>query len=134
MSNATKNLIFVFVVVALSAGGAYLYSRYDEHLTGLARASLDWPSVDGLVTQSDIETRRRTSGSSRKVEHRVEIFYEYVVDDDVFRNDVVQFNQNNLSTTEKERLVSTYPVGRQVAVFYNPEKPKQSVLVRGSYP
>lgn len=135
MSGAMKNAIIVLVLAALGVGGAYLYVRYDERMTALSKASLDWPSVDGLITHSNLETRvRKTGGSRRKTEHRVAIYYEYVVDDEVFRNDVVQFNQDNLSTSGKERLVSAYPEGRRVDVFYNPDKPKQSVLVRGSWP
>lgn len=129
-----KNAVIVLVIAALGAGGATLYVRYDEHMTAVSKASLDWPSVDGLITHSNLETRRRSVGASRKTRHEVQIFYEYVVGNDVFQNDVVRFDQGNLSTSEKQRLVSAYPIGRRVQVFYDPDKPKQSVLVRGSYP
>lgn len=134
MSGAMKNAIVILVLVAVSAGGAYLYVRYDEHMTVLSKASMDWPSVDGLVTHSNLEARVGRTRASKKAEHRIEIYYEYVVDDEVFRNDVVRFDQGNLSTSAKERLVSAYPEGRRVDVFYNPDKPKQSVLVPGSWP
>lgn len=134
MSKARKNIITLVIVVLLSAGGSYLFSRYSEHMKDLSEDSLDWPSVTGLVTYSNMDVTRRNVSGRRTTIYRVEIDYEYIVDDDMFENDVVQFNQNDLSKTDKERLVSAYPVDRQVEVFYNPLKPKQSVLVRGSYP
>lgn len=129
-----KNVLTVLVVVALSAGAMYLYGRYDNHMTALSKASMDWPSTEGLITHSELDTRQRKVGTTRKMDHRVQISYEYVIGDKVFTNDTAQFNQNKLSVTEKQRLVRKYYKGRQVEVFYNPSKPKESVLVRGSYP
>mgnify|MGYP000023547280 CR=1 FL=1 len=135
MSNSAKNFIVVIAVVVLTVGGAYLYGRYDKHMTAVSRESLEWPSVAGLVTHSNLEVHRSNVGAqSNKLRHRVDVEYEYVVDGRRYENDVVRFNQNNLSRKDKERLVSAHPVGRQVEVFYNPSDPAESVLVRGSYP
>ncbi|HNP62667.1 MAG TPA: DUF3592 domain-containing protein [Woeseiaceae bacterium] len=135
MSNAAKNIIILLVVLLMAAGITYFYGRYDEHMSAVSRASLEWPSVTGLVTHSNLDTRRTKVGSQRhKTRHRVEVSYEYVVDGHRYVNDVVRFNQSNLSRKEKEHLVSTHPVGRQVEVFYDPSDPEESVLVRGSYP
>lgn len=129
-----KNSIAVVVVLLLSAAGGYLFTLYNDHMTEVAQDSLDWPSVTGLVTRSKMEQTSRKTRGKNKTDHRVDVSYEYIVDDEMFENDVVQFNQNNLSTSEKELLVSAYPKGRKVEVFYNPQKPKQAVLIRGSYP
>ncbi len=129
-----KNVVTILVVMALSAGGVYLYGKHVDRMTTLSRLSLEWPSTEGLITHSNLETRQRKVGTSRKTQHTVEIDYEYVVDGDLYRNDTAQFNQNDLSTIEKQRLIARYPVGRQVEVFYNPSDPDESVLVPGSYP
>lgn len=133
MSNGRKDLVVLLFIAGLMAGGAWLYARYDEHMTSVSRESTSWPSVDGLVTRSNLEAFRSKVGTKRKTRWRLEIYYEYVVEDEVFENDLVRFDQDELSTTEKEDLVSAYPVGRKVRVFYNPERPKQSVLVKGSW-
>lgn len=133
MPAALKNIIVVVVVGGLMAGGLYLYQHHDQHMQKLSAESQDWPSVSGLVTRSSLKTTRKQSGSAKTTQHRVEVIYEYVVDDRVYRNDVVRFDQSKLSTKDKERLVSTHPVGMTVQVFYSPASPGQSVLVRGSY-
>lgn len=119
---------------AVSAAGYYFYQHYDRNMSAVANASMTWPQVSGLVTHSDLEYRRRESASAKQTDYRVAVSYEYVVDDQVYRNDVVRFDQQMLSNARKETLVSSYPVGKRVDVFYNPEDPGQSVLVRGSYP
>jgi hypothetical protein len=135
MSDGAKNTIVILAVLALAAGIVYLYGRYDEHMNALSRQSLEWPSVSGRVTRSNLDSYRVKVGSERhKTRYRVEVRYEYVVDNHRYQNDVVRFNQNNLTRKEKAEIVSTHPVGRHVEVFYNPDDPDESVLARGSYP
>lgn len=133
MPGALKNIVTVLVVGGLLVGGLYVYQRHDQHMQKVSADSLNWPSVSGLVTRSNLETTRKRTGNTKTTQHRVEVIYEYVVNDRVYRNDVVRFDQSKLSTKDKERLVSTHPVGMTVQVFYSPESPGQSVLVRGSY-
>lgn len=135
MSEAAKNIVLILGIVLLGGGIALFAVRYNEHMTIVSRDSLEWPSVTGLVTHSNLDLSRTKVGAQRhKTRHRVEVTYEYVVDGNRYENDVIRFNQQNLSRSEKERLVSDHPVGRQVEVFYDPSDPDESVLVRGSYP
>lgn len=129
-----KTAILLLAVTALAAGGSYFYSHNDQHKTEVAIDSQDWPSVSGLVTYSNLEARGKKMGRQLTTDFRVQVGYEYVVDGNRFENDVVQFNQNDLTTAEKELIVSTHPKGRQVEVFYDPDAPERSVLVRGSWP
>ena len=129
-----KNVITILVVLLLTAAGAYLFARYDERMTEVAQDSLSWPSVTGLVTRSELRATSQKRGKQRTTEHRIDVSFEYIVDDEMYENDVIQFNQGALSVSDKRLLVSTYPEGRKVEVFYNPRKPDQSVLVPGSYP
>lgn len=135
MSSTTKNVVVVLVITLMSAAAVFLYGRYDERMAAVAKASLEWPSVTGLVTHSNLEARRIKVGAQRnQMRYHIEVDYEYIVDDERYENDIVRFNQDKLSRSEKELLVSAHPVGHQVEVFYNPSDPKESVLVRGSYP
>lgn len=135
MSSPAKTLLTVLAVAVLGVSASWLYARYEGYLAAAAEESLHWPSVEGLVTRSKLETYRKKVGAERnQVRYRVDVAYEYIVGDERYENDVVRFDQDNLSQTDKERLVSAHPVGRQVEVFYNPSNPGQSVLVRGSAP
>ena len=133
MPKALKQVVVLVVLAGLMGAGLYLFKRYDAHMTEVSAASVEWPSVSGLITHSNLEARTRKTGSRRSTEYDVEVMFEYVVDDQVYRNDVVRFDQANLSHKEKELLVSAHPVGKKVEVYYNPDKPKQSVLIRASY-
>lgn len=135
MSEVTKTIIILLVIALIGGVIAVLYVRHYERMTIVARESLEWPSVTGLVTHSNLETRLRKTGSKKnQSQHWVEVRYEYVVDGERYENDVVRFNQHSLSRSEKARLVSDHPVGRRVEVFYDPSDPDESVLVRGSWP
>lgn len=133
MNRNFKSILAIVALGVIAAAGNVLYQRYDRDLNELSRASIDWPSVPGLVNRSELEFHRNNVGTGKKTNYRVEIIYEYVVDDQLYRNDVVRFDQGELSTESKQLLVSTYPVGRRVEVFYDPDDPGQSVLVRGPY-
>ena len=129
MGRNSRNIITVLLLGAVSAGGYFLFQQYDRNVSALAAASMAWPQVSGLVTGSDLEYRRRKTGSSKATDIRVKVSYEYVVDDQLYENDVVRFDQQMLSSERKEMLVGSYPAGKRVDVYYNPDDPGQSVLV-----
>lgn len=133
MNRNLRTTLTILALGAAAASGNLLYQRYHANLDELSRDSNDWPSVPGLVTRSGLESHRNHVGARKRTEFDVDVSYEYVVGDTVYRNDVVRFDQGELSTNRKELLVSSYPVGRRVEVFYDPDEPDQSVLVRGPY-
>lgn len=134
MSKGIKSAISILVMVALTAGGAYLYRVYDGNMSALSQASLDWPSVEGLITRSELKVWSSSSSTRKGAnKHDVRVTYEYVVAGRSYSNDVVRFDQNNGSRSEKQKMVSSHPVGKLVDVFYNPDDPDQSVLQKGSY-
>lgn len=128
-----KNAITLVLVAAVGAGGYFAYSRHAQDMKALSEESLHWPVVPGLVTRSQLEYRQHGSTGPDERDLRVEVNYEYVVDGAVYRNDQVRFDQQMLPNGRKEALVNTHPAGKPVEVFYDPDKPEQSVLVRGSW-
>jgi len=132
MSGQSKNLLAVLGVLAIAGialAGSLLYQWHQNRLAGLPEASLGWPSVSGLIVRSTLDVRTSALRSDHTV-HDVRVVYEYVVDAQSYRNDVVRFDQAEISLAEKEALVSAHPVGRTVPVYYNPARPGQSVLLR----
>ena len=127
-----KTAATVVLVALLAAGGNVLFQRYATHVDALSDASLDWPAASGLVTHSELEYRRNEIGTGEKTNYDAMVRYEYVIDDQLYSNDVVRFDQGMLSNDRKRLLVSEHPIGKRVAVYYNPDDPGQSVLVRGT--
>lgn len=133
MSKNLKLGLAILIFSSAAAGGNVLYQVHDKNPSELAKASINWPSVSGIVNRSELEFHRDEIGADRKTDLRIFVTYEYVVEDRLYRNDVVRFDQGKLPGVRKELLVSAYSAGQRVNVFYNPDDPDQSVLVRGSY-
>ena len=134
MGRNVRTAVAFLLLGAISAGGYFLFQQYDRDVSALATASISWPRVAGLVTSSDLEYWRAKAGNSEgATEARVRVSYEYVVDGQLYENDVVRFDQQMLSREQKEILIGLYPAGKRVDVFYDPDDPALSVLVPGSW-
>ncbi|MDJ0759462.1 MAG: DUF3592 domain-containing protein [Woeseiaceae bacterium] len=128
------NLVATGLLLCLcGAGSYYVVSRVDTDASAVASASIDWPRVAGLVTHSDLVGRQSEKSDADEANPQVDVNYEYVVDNKLYRNDVVRFDQQLLPVKRKEVLVGSYPSGKRVDVFYDPDNPGNSVLERGSW-
>jgi len=86
-----------------------------------AKASLTWPSVPGEVTFSGMitdATDRETFYPS--------VTYGYVVNGQKFQSSQVGF-----SGIKSKKILTKYPKGSRVDVFFDPSKPSTAVLERG---
>ncbi len=96
----------------------FLYKGFYQHVQG--NNSNDWPSTQGIILIS--EWKRTTNGP-----HKAHIEYEYIVDNTSYQSDFIhfaEFNPTNLAYKFKE--------GKEVLVYYNPEKPSEAVLIPGA--
>ena len=93
----------------------------------LALTSKDWMAAPGIVVQSEviaIPGREETS-------YFPDVQFEYVVNDHRYTADTVRFGEyTSLSQRRAEAIVSRYPPGSRVTVYYNPENPETAVLER----
>ncbi len=104
-----------------------------------AQASETWPSVEGVVTVSELG--RQTGSSSRtgtgtrrreSTTYSADISYDYAVGGVEYVNGTVRFGQVNTSSPSDARaMLKKYPVGAPVTVYYNPENPQIAVLEPG---
>ena len=92
----------------------------------------DWVESDGLIIYSDIETRITTGRNGGKT-YRNKIFYKYSVSSTsytgkcMFFGDFLSFGSYLIS----RRIKDKYKLNSTVTLYYNPEKPQESVLCRG---
>ncbi|MEK7560409.1 MAG: DUF3592 domain-containing protein [Patescibacteria group bacterium] len=93
--------------------------------------SKGWPTVDGVITVSNFTTNQdRDDGS---VTYGASIAYDYTVNGAAHTGSTVHFGQYSTSDPSYGRgIVSRYPVGKQVRVFYDPDDPAKSVLESGA--
>jgi hypothetical protein len=101
------------------AGGRMVYR---------SRVSQDWPTAQGTVTSSRVETLR----SKRAVSFRPEVSYRYEVNGVPYTSDTVAFDGHGSGGLETAQAVSRhYTTGSTVTLHYEPEDPSVACLQCG---
>src|SRR5207248_3233626 len=103
----------IFVVVAIVG---FVSTRED-------RASLTWPSVEGIVRTSTIEYTGDGQPTPR-------VTYAYVVKGVAYTSDRYA-PSSGMSRADAKQVVAAHTPGARVTVYYNPTSPAQAVLVPG---
>lgn len=102
-----------------------------------SRRSKSWPRAIGTVVSAEVKRSVSPTMSNDvlvdSVTYEPYIKYAYVVRGRTYEHD--KFASAVQSTmrepADAEAIVRGYPVGHQVAVFYNPSRPDDAVLVPG---
>ena len=79
-----------------------------------------WPFVNGQIVESEL---RHTID-----ETSAHIAYEYSVTGRRHKSSQVSYSGMSKASSEREALISRYPVGAEVTVYYDPTNPSQAVL------
>ena len=86
--------------------------------------ALSYPTVPGLITESRVVRRSKTSG--------IHLRHSYVVAGREFVGDRLRFGGGESESGDwATRTVASLPPGRSVVVHYDPESPGSAVLVAG---
>jgi hypothetical protein len=87
------------------------------------RASRDWPSTPGAILRSAIFS---SEGS-----HSVTIEFGYSVGGEEYRSQQIRYFGLPRTYRGLVELVERYPEGKEVVVYFDPEKPSRAVLEPG---
>ncbi len=118
----------VILAVGLLVAGIWLTLYGVEHPILSLRAS-GWPTTDGLVVNSDVETFR----SRRNVAYSAKVNYSYKVGAATYTSDVVEFSiEGGGDQLTARQLTRQFPAGSKVTVHYSPSDPKTACLVPGA--
>jgi len=123
-----KLILMCLVSVIFCFGGvAILWAGYDCYNVG--QQSKNWPSANGIVTQSRVNLYRTSQGN----EYRADIEYQFKVKDQTHTSDRINlgYKSSNKLDGIAHELVDTYFVGRHVQVFYDPRDPDSAMLETG---
>ncbi len=94
-----------------------------------ARVSAGWPTVQGQIVESTVRESTDEDGTS----YFADVRFRYVVDDQPYTADTVNFGQYGSSDpNHAQEIVSKYEYGGSVLVYYDPEKPQTAVLQPGT--
>ena len=91
--------------------------------------SRSWPQVSGVV----VETGCVLSGfdDSGDPLYDGKVIYRYVVAGREYRGNSIEALPELMGKEQAGRIAELYPPGKDVAVYYDPEDPRRSVLVPG---
>jgi hypothetical protein len=97
-----------------------------------SNSSRRWPSTDGTIIASTVESHRSYSSSSHThtTMYSPRVVYEYSVEGRRYQNQTLNFGTVASASMPvwAESTVGRYPRGANVQVFYNPSKPTEAVL------
>jgi hypothetical protein len=87
-----------------------------------ASAAVRWPRAKGKIESSEV----CQSFGSRY--YAPEVTYRYTVDDTDFIGETIQSTRVGFSETEAREIAGRYPVGAEVKVRYDPQRPWSCML------
>jgi hypothetical protein len=119
---SSRGLIVLLLVLGTLAPTATLphYLR--------AKNSAQWPQAIGVITSSYLQV----GYFKRRKSYLPEIRYRYQVGPTEYSGSRRSFNTVHLATqAASQRVIDAYPVGKTVAVFYDPKDPASALLEPG---
>ena len=110
-------------------------------ILAMQRDTTSWPSIQGTVIVCEIDHRvNNYADEGEEDEYRVDLVYQYTVNNQTYEGSNVYYWSGTGSDWSHEldswdySLLRDYPVGSDVRIYYNPERPDQSCLITGENP
>ena len=111
-------LAFILAAPILAALPLFAYQR----CVTKAKAAASWPQVIGHIENSFMTEAGRWPAPI--------VSYTYEVEGRRHRGARVRFGgTGGMNPMDAEQVLASYPAGADVPIFYNPERPRQSVLL-----
>jgi hypothetical protein len=97
--------------------------------TKRAKAAQSWPSMPGTVMRSEVVRHESTDeDGSSSVTFEPVVEYSFSVMGQPFTGKRIAFGANRFNHNKAVEITARYPIGARPNVYYNPDKPKDSVL------
>lgn len=116
----------IIPLAALAIG--FVCELYGKRDLSYAIESINWPGTQGVIIESRVWEH---SDEDFSPEYDPEIKYSYKVNGRVYINDAVNYDRVNRGEEWAKNVISDYPQGHIVTVYYKPDNPEFSVLERG---
>lgn len=128
MSLFTANNLIPLLFVAVGLVLIYMYFRNLAQV----RSSEGWPASQGTILESWVRESTTTDDDGSTSSHYYpEVLYTYQVMGVEYQGDKLTFGPKSGGAQSKAtRIVSNYPKGANVTVYYDPAKPSNAVLER----
>jgi hypothetical protein len=102
--------------------------------SGRAVEVAQWPTADGEVVETYVETRSSSSSSSsgsRGTSYAPVVIYRYAANGQTYQNNQIWANgtQSYGWASSAQDFIGRYPVGSRMRVLYDPSNPGDSALI-----
>ena len=102
----------------------------------LGEASRTWPQTNAVILSAEVskyENRSTGGTANRSISYAPDVVYTYAVKNNNYTNNRISFSPIGGSDRSRiARYVSRFTIGKSYPVYYNPEKPQNSTLIRGT--
>ena len=116
------SFIIVFAII-----GIVLYRRMQKS-SAEEKAAQSWPTTNGTILSSSLQWR---SGAHGTQSQEAVVIYQYQVSGQIYQGRTVRAGEQFLTVRvpgQAQAIVSRYPAGAQVTVYYNPANPSDAAL------
>lgn len=95
-----------------------------------ARASLNWPSVEGKITAQWVNRSEVHDEDGVHIDYTPKVVFEYTAEGLSFQGQRIAFGSERSFNSRKkaEAFLDAYPKDGAIMVYYNPEDPSDAVL------
>ncbi|MEP3479596.1 MAG: DUF3592 domain-containing protein [Fuerstiella sp.] len=123
---------FLGIVFFLIGGGLILWIGLPT--LNAAKASKAWPTVDGIVIESKVRTKKSNDRKDGPTYQAV-VLYDYQVEGQEYSSDRIWFG-GEISTSNRSQMrniVKEYKEGEATTVYFDPQNPEEAVLQPGAF-
>ncbi len=113
----------ILIITGIGMIGVWIY------LFLRALSTKNWASTTGKIIKGEVINSGTSSGSNS---WSPTIKYLYSINDNQFEGDRIKTIVSSYSSTKQaQKELDKYPVNSSVKVYYNPDKPADSVIIPG---
>ncbi|MCP4141985.1 MAG: DUF3592 domain-containing protein [Chloroflexi bacterium] len=117
------------LVVLFGIAGVWMVYKYFQEQKN-ADKSQGWSSTFGKITKASLDKEASFESGNTLYYPEVEYTYEFLGTE--YTGYKISFggSSGNSNRKKSEETLAKYPVGKEIPVFYDPNNPKDSVLIR----
>ena len=96
------------------------------------KESKEWPTSEGTVISTEVEERHEYNEDGESVYYYPRVHYDYRVGDHVYHGFKYKLMNVSMSKRKAHEFISNFMPGDTLTVYYDPEKPTESVMQPGA--
>lgn len=117
------------LIVLFGIAGAVMIFKYFQEQKE-ADESQGWSSTIGKITKSSIQREASYESSNTLYFPEVEYLYEFLGTEYTGNRITFGGSTGNSNRKKSEETLAKYPVGKSIPIYYDPNNPQDSVLIR----